>query len=171
MRASSEPDRVPGSSRLSAWATPAPNTAITPNKVIRVVFLTIPHSVPCAQNAFCSTEHKPNATTPAIFWTLPPFEPSRNSTWVFECCSDLVDLVVGVGRHLGGGHRLALVGERFVGPLAEDLAQVGARYETDFRESQMRSFSMHLHARRALASASRPLPAPGVGQIRVGRRS
>ena len=78
-----------------------------------------------------------------------------HSAGVFEFCSCLVDLVVGVGHHRGGGHRLALVGERFVGPLAEDLAQVGARYETDFRESQMRSFSRHLHARRALASANR----------------
>jgi hypothetical protein len=39
----------------------------------------------------------------------------------------LVDLVVGVGHHLGGGHRLALVGERFVGRLTEDVAQVGDR--------------------------------------------
>ena len=39
----------------------------------------------------------------------------------------LVDLVVCVGHHLGGGHRLALAGERFVGLVAEDLAQVGDR--------------------------------------------
>ena len=32
-----------------------------------------------------------------------------------QCRSGLVDLVVGVGRHRGGGHRLALAGERFVG--------------------------------------------------------
>jgi class 3 adenylate cyclase len=52
---------------------------------------------------------------------------SRNSTRVFEFCSGLVDLVVGVGRHGGGGHRLALAGERFVGLAAEDLSQVGDR--------------------------------------------
>ena len=46
---------------------------------------------------------------------------------MFECCSGLVDLVVGVGRDGGGGHRLALVDERFVGRLAEDIAEVGDR--------------------------------------------
>ena len=40
---------------------------------------------------------------------------SRNSTRVFEFCSGLVDLVVCVGHHGGGGHRLTLAGERFVG--------------------------------------------------------
>jgi hypothetical protein len=44
---------------------------------------------------------------------------------VFEFCSGLVDLVVCVGHHGGGGHRLTLVGERFVGRLAEDVAEVG----------------------------------------------
>ena len=43
---------------------------------------------------------------------------------MFEFCSDLVDLVAGVGRHLGGGHLSALVGERFVGLVTEDIAQV-----------------------------------------------
>jgi hypothetical protein len=46
---------------------------------------------------------------------------------VFEFCSGLVDLVVCERRHGGGGHRLTLVGERFVGRLAQDLAQVGDR--------------------------------------------
>jgi hypothetical protein len=41
--------------------------------------------------------------------------------------SGLVDLAVGVGHHRGGGHRLALEGERFVGRLAEDIAEVGDR--------------------------------------------
>jgi hypothetical protein len=49
----------------------------------------------------------------------------RASTWVFEFCSGLVDLVVGVRHHRGGGHRLTLAGERFVGRLAEHVAQVG----------------------------------------------
>jgi hypothetical protein len=31
---------------------------------------------------------------------------------VFEFCSGLVDLVVGVRHHRGGGHRLTLTGER-----------------------------------------------------------
>ena len=39
-----------------------------------------------------------------------------------QFCSGLVDLVVCVGRHVGGGHRLALAGERFVGLVAEDIA-------------------------------------------------
>ena len=39
-----------------------------------------------------------------------------------QFCSGLVDLVVGVGHHGGGGHRLALAGERFVGLVAEDIA-------------------------------------------------
>ena len=46
---------------------------------------------------------------------------------VFEFCSGLVDLVVGVGHNLCGGHRLTLAGERFVGRLAEDVAEVGDR--------------------------------------------
>jgi hypothetical protein len=39
-----------------------------------------------------------------------------------QFCSGLVDLVVCVRRHGGGGHGLALAGERFVGLVAEDLA-------------------------------------------------
>ena len=46
---------------------------------------------------------------------------------MFEFCSGLVDLVVCVGHHFGGGHRLTLAGERFVGLVAEDIAQVGDR--------------------------------------------
>ena len=46
---------------------------------------------------------------------------------MLEFCSGLVDLVVCVGRHGGGGHRLALAGERFVGRLAENIAEVGDR--------------------------------------------
>ena len=41
-----------------------------------------------------------------------------------QFCSGLVDLVVCVGRNGGGGHRLALTGERFVGLVAKDIAQV-----------------------------------------------
>jgi hypothetical protein len=39
-----------------------------------------------------------------------------------QFCSGLVDLLVRVGRHGGGGHRLTLAGERFVGLVAEDIA-------------------------------------------------
>jgi hypothetical protein len=46
---------------------------------------------------------------------------------VFEFCSGLVDLVAGVGCHGGGGHLFARTGERFVGLVAEDTAQVGDR--------------------------------------------
>ncbi|MGO9694178.1 MAG: hypothetical protein ACLPYO_10365, partial [Mycobacterium sp.] len=46
---------------------------------------------------------------------------------VFEFCSSLVDLVICVRRHGGGGHGLALAGERFVGRVAEDVAEVGDR--------------------------------------------
>jgi len=42
-----------------------------------------------------------------------------------QLCSGLVNLVVSIGHHGGGGHRLALVGERFVGRLAEDMSEVG----------------------------------------------
>src|SRR6202051_2715010 len=42
-------------------------------------------------------------------------------------CSGLVDLVVGVGRDGGGGHRLTALGERFVGLVAEYFAEVGDR--------------------------------------------
>jgi hypothetical protein len=38
-----------------------------------------------------------------------------------EFCSGLFDLVVGVGHHRGGGHRLTLAGERFVGLVAEEF--------------------------------------------------
>ena len=41
--------------------------------------------------------------------------------------SGLVDLVICVCRHLGGGHRLTLPGERFVSLVAEDIAEVGDR--------------------------------------------
>ena len=39
-----------------------------------------------------------------------------------QLCSGLVDLVVCVRRHGGGGHRSALASERFVGLVAEDIA-------------------------------------------------
>jgi hypothetical protein len=44
-----------------------------------------------------------------------------------QFCSGLVDLVVCVGRHRGGGHRLTLAGERFVSLVAEHAAEVGDR--------------------------------------------
>ena len=50
--------------------------------------------------------------------------PGCVSARVFEFCSGQVDLVVCVGHHFGGGHRLTLAAERFVGLVAEDLAQV-----------------------------------------------
>jgi hypothetical protein len=46
---------------------------------------------------------------------------------VFEFRSGLVDLVVCVRRHFSGSHHLTLAGERFVGRLTEDVAQVGDR--------------------------------------------
>jgi hypothetical protein len=52
-----------------------------------------------------------------------------------QLCSGLVDLVVGVGRHGGGGHRLTLAGERFVGLVAEDVAEVGDR-RVDFTDGR-----------------------------------
>jgi hypothetical protein len=39
-----------------------------------------------------------------------------------QFCSALVDLVVGVRHHRGGGHRLTLAGERFVCLFAENIA-------------------------------------------------
>src|SRR5271169_2522108 len=45
----------------------------------------------------------------------------------YEFRSGLVNLVVRVGRHRGGGRRLTLAGQRFVARLTEDLAQVGDR--------------------------------------------
>ena len=44
-----------------------------------------------------------------------------------QFCSGLVDLVVCVGHHVGGGHRLALAGQRFVGLVAEDMAEMSDR--------------------------------------------
>src|SRR6516225_2338843 len=49
------------------------------------------------------------------------------AAWVFEFCSGLVELVECVRHHGGGGHRLALAGERFVCRLTENIAQVGDR--------------------------------------------
>ena len=46
---------------------------------------------------------------------------------VFQFCSDLVDLIVCVGRHRGGGHRFSLARKRFVGLVAKYYAQVGDR--------------------------------------------
>ncbi len=40
-----------------------------------------------------------------------------------QFCSGLVDLVVCVSHHGGGGHRLTPAGERFVGLLVEDVAR------------------------------------------------
>jgi hypothetical protein len=54
---------------------------------------------------------------------------------VFEFCSGLVDLVACVGRHGGGGRRLTLAGERFVGVVAEDFAEVGD-HGADFGEGR-----------------------------------
>jgi hypothetical protein len=45
----------------------------------------------------------------------------------------LVDLVVSVRRHGGGGHCLTFPGERFVGRVAEDIAEVDDR-GGDFRK-------------------------------------
>src|SRR6202140_4020286 len=42
-----------------------------------------------------------------------------------QFASSLVDLVACIGHHGGGRHRLAVVGQRFVGLVAEDLAEVG----------------------------------------------
>jgi hypothetical protein len=54
-----------------------------------------------------------------------------------ESCSGLVDLVVCVVSHSGGGHRFTLAGERFVGLVAEDVAEVGDR-GGDFGERRRR---------------------------------
>jgi hypothetical protein len=56
---------------------------------------------------------------------------------MFEFCSGLVDLVICVLHHLGGGHRLALAGERFVGLVAEHIAEVGDR-GVDLRKNRPR---------------------------------
>ena len=44
-----------------------------------------------------------------------------------QLCSGLVDLVLCVGCHGSGAHHFACTGERFVGRVAEDIAQVGDR--------------------------------------------
>jgi hypothetical protein len=41
-----------------------------------------------------------------------------------QICSRLVDSVVWVGGQGGGGHRLTLSGERIIGLIAEDIAEV-----------------------------------------------
>ena len=59
----------------------------------------------------------PATTCPLTFWTLYNLFRDR-----VQFCSGLVDLVVCVGRHGGGGHRLTLAGERFVGRLKASSA-------------------------------------------------
>ena len=44
-----------------------------------------------------------------------------------QFCSCLVDLVVCIRHHFGGGHRFTLAGAGFVGLVAEHIAQVGDR--------------------------------------------
>jgi hypothetical protein len=58
-----------------------------------------------------------------------------------ESCSGLVDLVVCVRRHGGGGHRFTPAGERFVGLVAEDIAEVGDR-GGDFGDRRRREDDM-----------------------------
>jgi hypothetical protein len=79
-----------------------------------------------------------------------------------QFCSGLVDLVVGVGHHLGGGHHFALAGERFVGLVAEDVAQVGDRGAElgDPRRRQRTKREPGDSGRRFIASA---------GRIKAGR--
>ena len=62
-----------------------------------------------ARTDFCTPTPSPSASAP-----------EGHSTGVFEFCSGLVDLVVCVRHYRGGGHRLTLAGERFVGLIAED---------------------------------------------------
>ena len=64
----------------------------------------------------------PFVSSPVLISRVPSLE-SR----AFEFCSGLVDLVVCVGRHGGGGHRCALAGQRFVDLVAENFPQVGDR--------------------------------------------
>ena len=68
-----------------------------------------------------------------------------------QFCSGLVDLVVCVGHHGGGGHRLALAGERFVGLVAEDIAEVGDR-GVDLRETH--AAVKGLNAKPAMVAAA-----------------
>src|ERR1700733_3175324 len=73
--------------------------------------------------------HRPGARSPDKRG-LRPISASRSCRLFrdcVQCCSGLVDLVVCVGNHGGGGHRLTLVGERFVSLVAEHIAQMGDR--------------------------------------------
>ncbi len=59
---------------------------------------------------------------------------------MFEFCSGLVDLVVCVGCHGCGGHRLTLTGQRFVGRLAEDQLVAGGE-ASQIRAAHSRYFA------------------------------
>jgi protein-S-isoprenylcysteine O-methyltransferase Ste14 len=74
----------------------------------------------------CWTLHEGSAGLPSACPLTHHFR-TRLSYDRVQFCPGLVDLVIGVGGHGCGGHRLALVGERFVGRLTEDIAQVGDR--------------------------------------------
>ena len=66
-----------------------------------------------------------------------------------QFCSGLVDLVVCVRRYGGGSHRLALAGERFVGLVAEDIAEMLDRGG----ESGERGCGQELDAKPAMVAA------------------
>jgi len=89
----------------------------------------------------------------------------RNSTRVFEFCSGLVDLVLCVGGHGGGGHRLTLAGERFIGLVAEDITP-GGRSRRESKGSPARGRIAQTHDPTAHAEGGshpcRPIPAPTV---------
>jgi hypothetical protein len=89
-----------------------------------------------------------------------------------QFCSGLVDLVAGVGHHLGGGHRFTLAGERFVGPVAEDFAKVGggsAKFRVR-RCGERTGGESGAGGRRAKLPRSRCPATALLGRRRAGRR-
>ena len=99
---------------------------------------TRPHYVP--SDGIVPGDRRPHARRRPIL---------SSDRWLSYACSGLVDLVVCVRHYFGGGHHFALAGERFVGLVAEDIAEVGDR-RVDLRE---RSAARGLSAKPPMVAA------------------
>jgi hypothetical protein len=84
----------------------------------------------------------------------------------FEFCSSLVDLVVCVHRNCRRGHRLTLPRERFVGLVAEDVAEVGD-HAGDLRER--RRVPRGLNSKPAMVAAGSWYPSRSRKAARIAR--
>jgi len=116
-----------GSATSSVEAQPNAGMAPTTHSGSRCNKCRSQHQAPRDALRGNSTQRSTSFGPPAAPTQPTASTPEGHSARVFQFCSGLVDLVVGVRRHGGGGHRLTLAGERFVGLVAEDITEVGDR--------------------------------------------